>query len=255
MAALPFRKWYCYLSEDMTRFTKVGGKEKKVRAALIQLCESVAVVNGEEHHALRCVPFPSNSPNVMLHLSVFNASHVLGGGGVIWRKMSSTWMSRVVMNHFFYNCCGAMGRNFSTVNTPAIFGMHLIRPLFQASQKVSIFLCMLQDFQNTYSEQFMKFLVHVQGEIINAWGGSWDLPLECLLNQFQEQWLEKCWGQPFQRCWDREGLHVSGTLSRGAAPFLGDATPMVAQGFGYSYWVGNKRPMCNSDPRHLFGFL
>ena len=58
-----------------------------------------------------------------------------GGGGVIWRRMSSTWMSRVVMNHFFFHCCSAMGRSFSIVEAPAIFGMHVVRPLFQVSRK------------------------------------------------------------------------------------------------------------------------
>ena len=91
---------------------------------------AVAVVNGEKHHGLRCVPFSSDYPNVMLHLSVVNAPHLLGRGGGMWRGVSSTWMRRAVMNHFFFNCWSAMRRNFSTVDAPAVFGMHLIKPLF-----------------------------------------------------------------------------------------------------------------------------
>ena len=41
MAALPTRKWYCDLKEEMTRFRKIGGNEKKVRAALMKLCEGL----------------------------------------------------------------------------------------------------------------------------------------------------------------------------------------------------------------------
>ena len=38
------------------------------------------------------------------------------------------------MNHFFFNCCSAIGRNFSTMDATAVLGMHLMRPFFHTSR-------------------------------------------------------------------------------------------------------------------------
>ena len=51
---------------------------------------------------------PLTPENVVLHLSVFNALHLLGGGGggVLAQNVFNL-MRRAVMNHFFFNCLSA----------------------------------------------------------------------------------------------------------------------------------------------------
>ena len=48
---------------------------------MLERGKGVAVVNGEEHHGLCRVPFSSDPPNVVVHLSMLTAPHFSGGGG------------------------------------------------------------------------------------------------------------------------------------------------------------------------------
>ena len=56
------------------------------------------------------------------------------------------------MNHFLFNCCSAIGRSFSTVAARAVYGMHLMMPLFQASGK-SQSSCTWRTISNTRGEK------------------------------------------------------------------------------------------------------
>ena len=140
----------------------------------------------------------SDPPNVVLHLSVFNAPHLLGGGGGDLAQNVFNLYEKGHHEPLLFQLLKCNRAQFLDCGCPCCSWAAPNQAFVPGFWEISIFLCVSQNFQHADRKESVKFLIYVQSESINAWRGSWDLPLESPLYQFQRQRFKKCWGQPLQ---------------------------------------------------------